>query len=680
MARTRTRFVAGLVVVLLAASQFAGAAPGWAGGGDPDLSFGTGADGSGVGYIGAGPDGHRRVFADPDGYGLAAFSGSLIPFDASGQFGASPATGIDWLTDAAPDPQGGTLLLGKDNGGSLRVERIVDNALDTSFGGGTGWVTLPLAFPGSLIAAAADGSIAVFAGGKITKLTPTGALDTTWNPSGATPGVAQANAIMAMAFQSSGALVYVCYTSSGNDPCLGRYTPDGQPDSAFGSGGLGQRPAIDASHQLAYRSLAVGPDDAIYAGGADMTDAHPMVAAYTPGGITDDWWNGTGVAVQTDEASIVEALLITSQGGVFAASGGVAQNGKAYLDEYTQYGQRYCGFARCGVTTTPVPPSLAGDQINIDGLALAPDGALLVAENANYTEGWISKITTGGIAAPTSVTATPTSAGIVVHWTNPASVSFAGTEVRTVAGVMPAVPLVGWDFVYGGTGSSVTVPAPPGSDRSIAVYASDYAATWSDPVYLTFRATHFAALPATTTIGYAASRTLTAVLVRSTGSHLPGAAVSVYTRRHGTSTWAKKAQIVTNSTGAVSYRLTSATVNTDVQFRFGGAHSDLATTATAVVDVAPLVTAAWSRTTVPVGTPVTVSGKVTPNEHGQYVYLQRLDGSTWRNVARAALSTTSTYAISTRPGTKGRFIYRLYRPADAARIAGTSSRTVITVA
>lgn len=82
--------------------------------------------------------------------------------------------------------------------------------------------------------------------------------------------------------------------------------------------------------------------------------------------------------------------------------------------------------------------------------------------------------------------------------------------------------------------------------------------------------------------------------------------------------------------------------------------------------------AALSASTVTRGQTVRVRGTVTPNHRNQTVYLQRLDGSSWRTIGTVRLSSSSGYPFSVRVTARGSWRYRVVKPADGDHVIGTS--------
>jgi hypothetical protein len=96
--------------------------------------------------------------------------------------------------------------------------------------------------------------------------------------------------------------------------------------------------------------------------------------------------------------------------------------------------------------------------------------------------------------------------------------------------------------------------------------------------------------------------------------------------------------------------------------------------------VAPTVSVRASSTSFRLGGTVTLSGTVSPNHHGQYVYLQRYLGSgRWTTVTSRVLSSTSTYALPWKPTARAAYVLRVVKNPDSDHAGATSSNVTIHV-
>lgn len=92
------------------------------------------------------------------------------------------------------------------------------------------------------------------------------------------------------------------------------------------------------------------------------------------------------------------------------------------------------------------------------------------------------------------------------------------------------------------------------------------------------------------------------------------------------------------------------------------------------------VKAQASATRVAAGTPVTITGTVTPGSEGIAVSVQRRSGTgAWREIASATTGPGGSVTATVKPTVAGEASYRLLVPASASIAQGASARIVITV-
>jgi hypothetical protein len=98
------------------------------------------------------------------------------------------------------------------------------------------------------------------------------------------------------------------------------------------------------------------------------------------------------------------------------------------------------------------------------------------------------------------------------------------------------------------------------------------------------------------------------------------------------------------------------------------------------INVAPKITRTASRTTMPSGGTVRLTGAVAPNHAGKVVSIQRLKAGVWKTIAHATLGSKSKYAKSLvlkgAHGSKARL--RVVLPAHADHVTGISPTVAIT--
>lgn len=163
------------------------------------------------------------------------------------------------------------------------------------------------------------------------------------------------------------------------------------------------------------------------------------------------------------------------------------------------------------------------------------------------------------------------------------------------------------------------------------------------------------------------------VRLRHGGTGLAGRKVRLYKRPAGTATWSLSGQWTTDANGGFTVTA-HPSANTDYQARYVPATGDATDSESVVmrVNVMPAVTATLARTTVPHGSPATLTTTVAPSHAGQSVLLQRwYSGSGWRNVRSRTLTSSSKAAFTfTLPA--GSYQFRVLKPADADHLAAYS--------
>jgi len=93
----------------------------------------------------------------------------------------------------------------------------------------------------------------------------------------------------------------------------------------------------------------------------------------------------------------------------------------------------------------------------------------------------------------------------------------------------------------------------------------------------------------------------------------------------------------------------------------------------------PKVGITANHRTIYVGSSVTMTGTVAPNERGHRVYLQQYYGHAWHNRTSGKLSSTSHYKLSAKPSSTGTYTYRVYDPKAAGWAAAASKSVAVTV-
>ncbi|GAA1991876.1 hypothetical protein GCM10009817_37520 [Terrabacter lapilli] len=254
--------------------------------------------------------------------------------------------------------------------------------------------------------------------------------------------------------------------------------------------------------------------------------------------------------------------------------------------------------------------------------------------------------------------------------------------VRMAAGTTPPAGITSGTDVYSGSGTSVTLPyLAQGSTFSFRIWAQDRSGTLGPASSRTLAGTAPTMSASVTSLTNGGAVSLSSRLTRrDTGAAITGVPVQLYWRKVGTTTWYLLTTPTTGSTGTVSF-VSRPGASLDYQWVYRGSGSFIGSSSPAArVGVRTTVTGAVSRTSLALGGSFTVSGSVAPTHAGQVVYLQRYAGNgAWTTVASRTLSSTSTYAVAFRPGWRGTFTFRMYKPADVDHLASYSPNRVVKV-
>ncbi len=280
---------------------------------------------------------------------------------------------------------------------------------------------------------------------------------------------------------------------------------------------------------------------------------------------------------------------------------------------------------------------------------------------------------------PTAVTgfdATGWYSSATLHWTLPSLNDLSQVIVRrSTGGAAPASPTQGVG-VYAGTGTSATATGLGwGGSYIFRAWVKDKAGQYSPFAETKLGGSRARLAVSTTSLTYGGTVTLTGHLLKGDGTGpIAGAALRLYARQKGTSSWRLLHTGTTDSTGTTKY-VYKPSFGNDFQWRWYSGSPDLIGSGSNIVGVGvrPIVSEYVSRTTLPLGGTVTVSGGVNPYHVGQVVYLQHYIGSgRWVNVASGKLSSKSTYAFTLKPASRGTYSYRVVKPADADHLLAVS--------
>lgn len=229
----------------------------------------------------------------------------------------------------------------------------------------------------------------------------------------------------------------------------------------------------------------------------------------------------------------------------------------------------------------------------------------------------------------------------------------------------------------------VDVPLPkPGTEYGVSVFTRDWSGNLSPATTVSLQT------PPTSAVSVSASPGRVTYLkytyfsgkVIVNGTPLRDGTVTLYVRRAMTST----VRAVSNDTTAAdgSYvipHIPDATSEYYVRFDGNGSPEAYpSVSAKKVVTVVPLVSFGLSAGRTTVGRAVTVTGRVSPAHVGQVVDVQRYVGNgAWRTIATTRLSSSSVYTYALKPGSRGTWVLRVVKRADADHLLALSpSRTL----
>lgn len=268
----------------------------------------------------------------------------------------------------------------------------------------------------------------------------TGALDTTFNASGAIPGTVLtqvgANAIAyGIALDSSGNIV--AGGAADNAFALARYTSSGVLDTTFNSGGTFPgtiETVIGSNDQI--NAVAIQPNGAIVVAGFTTSNSTTQcaLARYTPSGVLDTSFNSSGsipgvLVLSIGGYSEAQALTIDSSGNILVA--GTSDN-NAVLARITPNGALDSSFGTSGSGYVSFPnTSVAPDIYGLTDINIASDAGIEysklnlmgsiqntdISANAAIANSKLATLSTPGLVlnAATTATSTNTASAIVAR-------------------------------------------------------------------------------------------------------------------------------------------------------------------------------------------------------------------------------------------------------------------------
>jgi uncharacterized delta-60 repeat protein len=479
------RIVVGVVVAAVVGVPVAWAPPAGAAPGDLDPTFGTG--GRVTTDVAGGSDVALAVVIQPDGRivvaGISVGASTredivLARYSTDGTLDASFGVGGLVVTDVAGSEDDGFALVqqrdGKlvvagttfDQAGDSQFNFALarydaDGALDPTFGAG-GLVTtdfagfsdeafaLALQPDGKLVAAGDATNSAVPVNGldfALARYTPDGNLDPSFGTGGRVTtdfgvGIDTAHGLV---LRADGGIVAggTVSTPQSFDFGLAAYTATGALDPGFGTGGL---TISDFGDGDVLRSLALQPDGRIVAAGEsdDLAEERQdvAVARYTPDGTLDPGFGAGGVEISRlgADSSTANAVALAPDGNVVVAG---FSSGGMVIARYRPDGTLDPGFVTAGFTVV----GFSGGNASALAVAIQPDGAIVAAGGADEPDSDIALARLLGDGLACTITGTPG------HDTLPGT---PGDDVICGLG--------GDDTLVGGPGDD-TLVGGPGADR-----------------------------------------------------------------------------------------------------------------------------------------------------------------------------------------------------------------------
>ncbi len=281
-----------------------------------------------------------------------------------------------WASGIARQPDGKVVVVGRAGSAVALARYTASGQLDPAFGVG-GRVLTPFQQEsyGAALALLPDGRIAVAgtvnAAMAVLRYTPDGQLDRTFGAGGVASASLGANSVgRALVQQPDGKLVAAGY--AGNQAALVRYTPDGQLDSSFGTGG---KVLATIGSNTSTSALVLQPDGKLVATGS--SDGNIFLLRYKTDGNLDTSF-GTGGKTITDLGYSEWATSLALQGdGKLVVAGDILSG--VGLVRYTSSGQLDTNFGHGGYTDQDVFQTVYDVAL---ALAIRPDGRIIVAGEA----------------------------------------------------------------------------------------------------------------------------------------------------------------------------------------------------------------------------------------------------------------------------------------------------------
>lgn len=245
--------------------------------------------------------------------------------------------------------------------------------------------------------------------------------------------------------------------------------------------------------------------------------------------------------------------------------------------------------------------------------------------------------------------------------------------VQAIAADSATLHLLGQSdqLLTGPAGATHTVVALPEECGTVSgagtAFAKDGGSVTAEESFTITGCTTLTATAAKRTLLFGTGTTIGGTLVDDAAAPLPGETIKLRSCPTG---------------GACSTRSTTTAANGGYGFTvkpskntaYQISHTPSFRSASTTIKVMPKITLTASRTTMPSGGTVKLTGKVAPAHDGRTVKIQRLVAGEWKTIASATLSSTSTYAkqvtLTGRRGSTAKL--RVVLPAHADHAQGKS--------
>jgi len=351
------------------------------------------------------------------------------------------------------------------------------------------------------------------------------------------------------------------------------------------------------------------------------------------------------------------------------------------------------------ISVSPAPPG--GSPIHVGNVTTTTITGLtngtsytfqLQADNANGPSGYSLPVIlpqVGGLITGLSLTPSVAATGSDHHAVLNLKASWSGASVpQSASGVRACAQPTSaaqptWSGCTGGTMLDVAPGTTSATFSSLAAGHAYRVTVWPSyanpagggaPAAASIAGTSFSNGTKTQITDGATITLSTKLLVSGTSTVLGKQSVTLWQKPAGAKTWSQISSTATSSAGIATHAVKPA-VNTAYQWRYGGNGSHMSSAGGETVNVAFAVAEHATTLRMRLGSTMYLYGTVGPLPKNQYVYLQK-SGVTQANKAKIVYQklpngqTTWGFKLAFKPGTRGTFVIRIYKPASSTNTAG----------